>query len=112
MGEKQLFAISTIWALREVSGVPMPVIIDTPLGRLDGDHRSNMVQKYLPRASHQVMLLATDTEVDEELLDELNPALSHAYRLNYDDSVSQTIVEEINIEHAKQDIFEYEEVPA
>lgn len=112
MGEKQLFAISTIWALREVSGVPMPVIIDTPLGRLDGDHRSNMVQKYLPRASHQVMLLATDTEVDEQLLDELSPALSHAYRLNYDDSVSRTVVEEIDTESTKQAIFEYEEVPA
>ncbi len=105
-GETQLFAIATIWALREVSGVPMPVIIDTPLGRLDDDHRSKMIQTYLPRASHQVMLLATDAEVDEDVLEDLEPALSHTYRLRFDEDVQRTQVDEIDIDAGQQKIFE------
>jgi DNA sulfur modification protein DndD len=105
-GEKQLFAIATIWALREVSGVPMPVIIDTPLGRLDDDHRSAMIQTYLPRASHQVMLLATDAEVDEDVLEDLEPALSHTYRLRFDEDTQRTQVDEIDVTAGQQKIFE------
>jgi len=105
-GETQLFAIATIWALREVSGVPMPVIIDTPLGRLDDDHRSAMIQTYLPRASHQVMLLATDAEVDEDVLEDLEPALSHTYRLRFDEDAQRTQVDEIDVSAGQQKIFE------
>jgi DNA sulfur modification protein DndD len=62
----------------------MPVIIDTPLGRLDSDHRLKMVQDYFPRASHQVVLLATDTELDTQMLSVLAPAVSRVYQLTYD----------------------------
>jgi DNA sulfur modification protein DndD len=92
-GEKQLLAIATMWALREISGLPMPVIVDTPLGRLDSDHRLSMVQNYFPRAGHQVILLATDAEIDEQLLLELEPAISHAFYLEFDATVGSTIVE-------------------
>ena len=91
-GEKQLLAVAIMWALREVSRIPMPVIIDTPLGRLDSDHRLSMVQRYLPRASHQVILLATDTEVDEQTLSRLEPAISHMYHLEYDATQGRTVV--------------------
>lgn len=91
-GEKQLLAISTMWALREVSGVPMPVIIDTPLGRLDSDHRLSMVRNYFPRASHQVILLATETEMDSEILTKLAPAVSLTYQLDYDPTTGATVV--------------------
>ena len=96
-GEKQLLAISTIWALRDVSGVPMPVIIDTPLGRLDSDHRLSMIQNYFPRASHQVVLLATDTEVDRTLMLELEPAVSHAYTLEFDAKEGRTVVRDLDL---------------
>lgn len=91
-GEKQLLAVATMWALREVSGVPMPVIIDTPLGRLDSDHRLSMVQNYFPRASRQVILMVTDTEIDNQMLSRLNPAISHVYYLDYDPTQGKTIV--------------------
>jgi DNA sulfur modification protein DndD len=66
-GERQLLAMVMIWALKEASGAPMPVIVDTPPGRLDSDHRLSVVQNYFPRASHQVVLLATDAEVDDQI---------------------------------------------
>ena len=93
-GERQLLAMATMWALKEASGVPMPVIIDTPLGRLDSDHRLSVVQNYFPRASHQVVLLATDAEVDDQMLTWLAPAISRAYHLDYDASQGKTVVRE------------------
>ena len=93
-GERQLLAMATMWALKEVSGAPMPVIVDTPLGRLDSDHRLSLVQSYFPRASHQVVLLATDTEVDDQVLTWLAPTISRAYHLDYDASQGETVVRE------------------
>jgi DNA sulfur modification protein DndD len=80
-GEKQIYAISLLWGLAKVSGRPLPMIIDTPLGRLDSHHRSNLVKHYFPVAAHQVILLSTDTEVDRVQYDKLRPQTSHAYRL-------------------------------
>jgi DNA sulfur modification protein DndD len=91
-GERQLLAVATMWALREVSGVPMPVILDTPLGRLDGDHRQNMIHEYFPRAGHQVILLATDSEVGEGELAHLEPVISRVYSLTYDATRGETRV--------------------
>jgi DNA sulfur modification protein DndD len=89
-GERQLFAISMLWSLSKTSGRPLPVIIDTPLGRLDRTHRNNLINFYFPLASHQVILLSTDTEVDQTLYKELKPVLSHCYKLEYDDTTKST----------------------
>jgi DNA sulfur modification protein DndD len=89
-GEKQVFAIALLWALGRTSGRPLPVIIDTPLARLDTDHRKLLIERYLPSASHQVLVLSTDTEVDEQLFEALKPSISHAYHLGYDQSERYT----------------------
>lgn len=91
-GEKQIFAIAMLWALARTSRRPLPMIIDTPLARLDSEHRSNLVQRYFPAASHQVILLSTDTEVDLTLLETLGGSVSHAYRLDYDPESGSTTV--------------------
>jgi DNA sulfur modification protein DndD len=83
-GEKQVFAVASLWALGRTSGRPLPVIIDTPLARLDSDHRKLLIERYLPAASHQVLVLSTDTEVDERLFASIGPHVSHAYHLTYD----------------------------
>jgi DNA sulfur modification protein DndD len=94
-GEKQLLAIAFLWGLARVSGRQLPVAIDTPLGRLDSSHRNNLVERYFPSASHQVILLSTDTEirkVEYEKLQELE-AIAHSYLLKYDSAKHQTTVE-------------------
>lgn len=91
-GERQLLAMATMWALRKISGVPMPVIIDTPLGRLDSDHRFSVAKYYFPQVSHQTILLATDMEVDGQMLNWLVPVVSRAYYLDYDPARSETFI--------------------
>lgn len=83
-GERQLFAVALLWALGRISGCPAPAVIDTPLGRLDSVHRKNLVERYFPFASHQVILLSTDEEIDAAALTALQPHLSRTYRIDYD----------------------------
>lgn len=89
-GERQLLAVSILWGLARASGYPLPVAVDTPLGRLDDAHRDNLVENYFPQASHQVILLSTNKEIDAELFRKLEPFIGRAYRLEYDDRTKAT----------------------
>lgn len=89
-GEKQIYAIAMLWALAHTSGRALPMIVDTPLARLDSEHRAALVERYFPEASHQVIVLSTDTEIDEALLARLGPNISHSYRLDYDHDARST----------------------
>lgn len=93
-GEKQIYAIAILEALAKTSGRKLPIIIDTPLGRLDSKHRSNLVENYFPTASHQVIILSTDTEIDEAFHKSLFDYISHTIKLDYEESVASTIVNE------------------
>ncbi len=84
-----MFAVAALWALREVSARPLPVIMDTPLSRLDDDHRRAMLAKFMPQVAQQVIVLATTTEIDEETFAFLQPAVSRAYLLQADETAVQ-----------------------
>ena len=93
-GEKQIYAISMLWALARVSGRVLPMVIDTPLARLDSKHRHHLVTRYFPHVSHQVIILSTDTEIDQAYFHELSPSISHAYHLQFNEADARTAVEE------------------
>ena len=82
-GEQQMFAVAIVWALALTSGYKAPVIIDTPMARLDSSHRANFVTKYLPAASTQVMVLSTDEEVYGHYLDLIRDNIVDYYTLLY-----------------------------
>lgn len=92
-GERQLLAVSLVWGLAKASRRPLPAVIDTPLGRLDSSHRLHLVERYFPKASHQVLLLSTDEEIRGEYLENLRPALGHTYLLQYDESARTSFVQ-------------------
>ena len=75
-GEKQIFAVAMLWGLARASARPLPAVIDTPMARLDAVHRQNLVERYFPNASHQVVLLSTDTEVDRHYYQALQPHIA------------------------------------
>lgn len=93
-GEKQIYAIALLWALARTSGRRLPFIIDTPLARLDTEHRTNMMRSFLPNASHQVIVFSTNTEIDRAYFGQMQPYISRAYQLEYDGEHGLTCAQE------------------
>lgn len=91
-GEKQIYAIAMLWSLAKTSGRHLPMIVDTPLGRLDREHRDNLMKFYFPRVSHQVIILSTDTEIDELYVNQLDEHISQSYLLEYNHELASTQV--------------------
>ena len=89
-GEKQIFAFSMLWALARTSGRQLPFIIDSPFGRLDTEHREKTVQSFFTRASQQIVVFSTDTEIDQQHFNELQPYISKSYHLVYDEKAGTT----------------------
>jgi DNA sulfur modification protein DndD len=92
-GERQLLAVAILWALAKASNKLSPTIIDTPLGRLDSKHRLNLVEKYFPNASHQVILLSTDEEINKNYLNIMKESISKSYLINFDSKINGSVVE-------------------
>lgn len=90
-GEKQLYAIAMLAALARISGKPLPFIIDTPLARLDIEHRMNLVSNFFPKVSHQVIIFSTNTEIDQKSFDILTPYVSKSYLLQYNEKAESTL---------------------
>ena len=87
-GERQLLAVAILWGLAKASNSAAPTIIDTPLGRLDSEHRLNLVEKYFPTASKQVILLSTDEEIDKKYHKFISPYLARSYKIEYDEKLN------------------------
>tara|TARA_B100000795_G_scaffold258618_1_gene232833 strand:+ start:8704 stop:10722 length:2019 start_codon:yes stop_codon:yes gene_type:complete len=92
-GERQIYAIALLEALAKTSGRKLPIIIDTPLGRLDSEHRRKLVENYFPNASHQVIMLSTDTEISKKYFSYLRPNISHTIMLDYQSEEGATSLE-------------------
>ena len=75
-----------IWGLALSSGYQLPVVIDTPMARLDSAHRNNFINKYLPNASTQVIVLSTDEEIYGKYLDDIQSYVNTYYTLIYNES--------------------------
>ncbi|MGQ4808048.1 hypothetical protein NKDENANG_01415 [Candidatus Entotheonellaceae bacterium PAL068K] len=88
-----MLAVSLLWGLGRASGRALPAVIDTPLGRLDTMHRTLMVERYFPYASHQVILLSTDDEIDAQVYARLKPFVGRAYLVVFDDATAATQVQ-------------------
>lgn len=81
-GIKQLAATAFLWAMKDAVGEDMSVAIDTPLGRLDRENQDQMLIHYYPRISSQVIVLPTDSEIDERKLELLRPHIAQQYRIS------------------------------
>ncbi len=92
MGERQIVGTALLWAIARTSGRSLPFVIDTPLGRLDGEHLSNLTDRFYPSASHQLILLSTDREIGPKEYAKLSPHTSRSYRITCDESKSVTTV--------------------
>lgn len=91
-GEKQLMVIAMLWALAECSNKKLPVIIDTPLARLDSYHRTALIERYFPFASDQTIILSTDSEINTEYYKIIKPFVSNEFTLVYDENEKRSYV--------------------
>jgi DNA sulfur modification protein DndD len=93
-GERQLLAVAILWGLAKASKSAAPTIIDTPLGRLDSEHRLNLVEQYFPLASNQVILLSTDEEINKKYHKYIKPFLARSYKIEYDQKINGSKLKE------------------
>lgn len=91
-GEKQLMVVSLLWALAICSKKKLPVIIDTPLSRLDSVHRKALIKTYFPKASDQTIILSTDSEINETYYGMLKKSIGDEYTLEYNDQTKNTTI--------------------
>ena len=91
-GEKQLMVIAILWALATCSKKKLPVIIDTPLSRLDSMHRTSLVKTYFPNASEQTIILSTDSEIDRNYYDVMKESVGDEFTLSYNEDKKCTTI--------------------
>jgi DNA sulfur modification protein DndD len=91
-GEQQLMVISLLWALALCSKRKLPVIIDTPLSRLDSHHRVSLIENYFPNASEQTIILSTDSEIDRYYYEMMKDNIGDEFLLDYDDARKATTI--------------------
>lgn len=99
-GERQLLAISVLSALIKERKGRFPVVVDTPLARLDQQHRSALVKRFFATVSHQVVVLSTDQEVDGPAYEALKPFTNAEYTLDYDDAAGRTSIHTVQATEA------------
>lgn len=91
-GEQQLMVISILWALAICSKKKLPVIIDTPLSRLDSVHRTALIQTYFPNAGEQTIILSTDSEIDGNYYRLMKENVGDEFTLKYDETTQSTSI--------------------
>lgn len=82
-GESQLFVLSLVGALAEVTGYKVPLIVDTPLARLSEEHCQKLVDYWAKDASRQVILLSQDKEIGAIEFERLNRNVAKSYLLQH-----------------------------
>ena len=81
-GGKLLVALSLIGALKRAAVRGGPVVLDSPLARLDLKHRANVLQKWVPELGNQAILLVQSGELTEEQArDIMSSRIGHEYEI-------------------------------
>jgi len=81
-GQKQIIATALIWGISEYIAEEIPMIIDTPLGRLDEKNQTLILQKFYPHASKQVIILPTPSELKHEGFKTLTDVINEIFVLS------------------------------
>lgn len=91
-GMRQLVAMSMLWALKDEANRPLPVVIDTPLGRIDRQNRALLMSDYFPRAGNPLVLLPTSSELATEDYAQLSSYIARRYEIRNTDGKDAHIV--------------------
>lgn len=82
-GAEHVVALALMGALQQNAPLRGPIVMDSPFGRLDEEHTSNVVRA-LPSMADQVVLLVFEAEIGRDRIRELlGPKLRREYVLDY-----------------------------
>ena len=93
-GQKEILAFALIASVVELSNRQVPAVIDTPLARLDVRHRDNVLRRFFPYLGPQVIVLATDTEVGRQEVNQLSQILVSSHHLELDVETGHTTIKD------------------
>lgn len=79
-GMKQQVATAMVWAFQEIADTRLPVIVDTPLARIDRQHQEVLLKQYYPKID-QVIILPTHSELDAKKYQLIKPHLKNEFSL-------------------------------
>jgi DNA sulfur modification protein DndD len=101
-GQRQVRLLAFYEALRRLARIVPPLVIDTPLARLDKEVRANVLER-LYLGGHQSIILATNAEIDPEgtVLDKIRDQIARTYTLHAHGMPDSTDYEV----HVTQDFF-------
>lgn len=101
-GEQQLYATAILKALVEESGISFPVFIDSPLQKFDSIHSKNIISKFYPAVSKQVVIFPLlGKELSPTEYDSLLPNVNRAYVIQNQNGRSSFLLVD------PKDIFKY-----
>jgi DNA sulfur modification protein DndD len=98
-GERQIASLSFIGSLVEIAreqyesdhdgeyfdGGIYPIVMDSPFGALDNEHRAE-VSQVLPMLADQVVVLVTDSQWEGPVQREMGPSVGAHYELDYEEN--------------------------
>ena len=88
-GEQQLYATAILKALVEESGIDFPVFIDSPLQKFDSIHSRNIITKFYPSVSKQVVIFPLlGKELSEDEYNALLPNVNKVYIIENEEGCS------------------------
>ena len=89
MGERQMFASALLGALVEETEIEFPVFIDSPMQKFDASHTRNVLTKFYPKVSKQVVLFPLlMKEMTESEYKMISPLVGKAYLIENSDNGS------------------------
>ncbi|MEM5602968.1 hypothetical protein AAHB61_26315 [Bacillus cereus] len=97
-GERQITSLSFIGAIVDIAreqfnqkninrfeeGGIYPIVMDSPFGALDSDHRER-IAKGIPDLSNQVIVIVSTSQWKGEVEEKMHDKIGKEYRLNYND---------------------------
>lgn len=90
-GEHQIFVMALYQSLAEIRTSELPFVIDTPLARIDSEHRRNILVNFFSRLPGQVIILSTDEEINNEGLSVLSPKISDVYLIEHQENSTTSV---------------------
>ena len=72
---------SIMYGIIQLTESKLPLVIDSPLGRMDSIHVKNLISELYPKIGSQVIILSHDREISRENYPLIEPVISKSYVL-------------------------------